>query len=165
MCLHKPQHCYGKNLNIKMESHFSPREIVSELDKFIIGQTNAKKSVAIALRNRWRRKNLTGSIKDEILPNTTKQPINIPTNIPDIKPTKIHNRGSKPSFISTAKTQAANPNVDANERSISPAVTTNTKGITIKIMIGSIVNTDRCKFIFIITSGAPIINIAISNKK
>ena len=51
-----------------MESHFSPREIVSELDKFIIGQTNAKKSVAIALRNRWRRKNLTGSIKDEILP-------------------------------------------------------------------------------------------------
>ena len=51
-----------------MESHFSPREIVSELDKFIIGQTNAKKSVAIALRNRWRRKNLTGPIKDEILP-------------------------------------------------------------------------------------------------
>jgi len=68
MCLHKPQHCYGKNLNIKMESHFSPREIVSELDKFIIGQTDAKKSVAIALRNRWRRKQLTGSIKDEILP-------------------------------------------------------------------------------------------------
>jgi len=51
-----------------MESHFSPREIVSELDKFIIGQTDAKKSVAIALRNRWRRKQLTGSIKDEILP-------------------------------------------------------------------------------------------------
>ena len=51
-----------------MESHFSPREVVSELDKFIIGQTNAKKSVAIALRNRWRRKQLTGSIKDEILP-------------------------------------------------------------------------------------------------
>ena len=51
-----------------MESHFSPREIVSELDKFIIGQKNAKKSVAIALRNRWRRKNLTGAIKEEILP-------------------------------------------------------------------------------------------------
>ena len=51
-----------------MESHFSPREVVSELDKFIIGQTNAKKSVAIALRNRWRRKQVTGSIKDEILP-------------------------------------------------------------------------------------------------
>ena len=51
-----------------MKSYFSPREIVSELDKFIIGQNNAKKSVAIALRNRWRRKNLEGSIKNEILP-------------------------------------------------------------------------------------------------
>ena len=51
-----------------MESYFSPREIVSELDKFIIGQNNAKKSVAIALRNRWRRKQLVGSLKEEILP-------------------------------------------------------------------------------------------------
>ena len=51
-----------------MNSYFSPREIVSELDKFIIGQNNAKKSVAIALRNRWRRKNLEGNIKNEILP-------------------------------------------------------------------------------------------------
>tara|TARA_B100000029_G_C17591688_1_gene962719 strand:- start:2000 stop:3307 length:1308 start_codon:yes stop_codon:yes gene_type:complete len=51
-----------------MSSYFSPREIVSELDKFIIGQNSAKKSVAIALRNRWRRKNIPGSIKDEILP-------------------------------------------------------------------------------------------------
>ena len=41
-----------------MESSFSPREIVSELDKFIIGQNNAKKAVAVALRNRWRRKQL-----------------------------------------------------------------------------------------------------------
>ena len=39
-----------------MESSFSPREIVSELDKFIIGQNKAKKAVAVALRNRWRRK-------------------------------------------------------------------------------------------------------------
>ena len=37
-----------------MDLSFSPREIVSELDKFIIGQTNAKKAVAVALRNRWR---------------------------------------------------------------------------------------------------------------
>ena len=50
-----------------MSSYFSPREIVSELDKFIIGQNSAKKSVAIALRNRWRRKNISGSIKDEII--------------------------------------------------------------------------------------------------
>ena len=51
-----------------MESSFSPREIVSELDKFIIGQTNAKKAVAVALRNRWRRKQLPESLKEEILP-------------------------------------------------------------------------------------------------
>ena len=51
-----------------MESSFSPREVVSELDKFIIGQTNAKKAVAVALRNRWRRKQLPESLKEEILP-------------------------------------------------------------------------------------------------
>ena len=51
-----------------MESGFSPREIVSELDKFIIGQKKAKKAVAVALRNRWRRKQLPESLKDEILP-------------------------------------------------------------------------------------------------
>ncbi len=51
-----------------MESSFSPREIVSELDKFIIGQTKAKKAVAVALRNRWRRKQLPDSLKEEILP-------------------------------------------------------------------------------------------------
>ena len=51
-----------------MESSFSPREIVSELDKFIIGQKNAKKAVAVALRNRWRRKQLPKELKEEILP-------------------------------------------------------------------------------------------------
>ena len=51
-----------------MESNFSPREIVSELDKFIIGQKNAKKAVAVALRNRWRRKQLPDDLKEEILP-------------------------------------------------------------------------------------------------
>jgi len=51
-----------------MESSFSPREIVSELDKFIIGQNKAKKAVAVALRNRWRRKQLPDSLKEEILP-------------------------------------------------------------------------------------------------
>lgn len=48
---------------------FTPRQIVAELDKYIIGQDAAKKSVAIALRNRWRRQNVTGEIKDEIMPN------------------------------------------------------------------------------------------------
>tara|TARA_B100000029_G_scaffold269614_1_gene264949 strand:- start:1534 stop:2853 length:1320 start_codon:yes stop_codon:yes gene_type:complete len=53
---------------LKTESSFSPREIVSELDKFIIGQKNAKKAVAVALRNRWRRKQLPESLQEEILP-------------------------------------------------------------------------------------------------
>ena len=47
---------------------FSPREIVSELDRFIIGQRDAKRSVAIALRNRWRRQQLTGAMREEVLP-------------------------------------------------------------------------------------------------
>src|ERR1700749_89918 len=47
---------------------FSPREIVSELDRFIGGQTDAKRAVSIALRNRWRRLQLTGSLREEVLP-------------------------------------------------------------------------------------------------
>jgi ATP-dependent HslUV protease ATP-binding subunit HslU len=47
---------------------FSPREIVSELDRFIVGQKDAKRAVAIALRNRWRRQQLTGSMREEVLP-------------------------------------------------------------------------------------------------
>jgi len=47
----------------------TPKQIVSELDKYIIGQDEAKRSVAIALRNRWRRKNVDDAIRDEILPN------------------------------------------------------------------------------------------------
>lgn len=47
---------------------FSPREIVSELDRFIVGQKEAKRAVAIALRNRWRRQRLTGSMREEVLP-------------------------------------------------------------------------------------------------
>src|SRR5512136_2203527 len=47
---------------------FTPREIVSELDKYIVGQKDAKKSVAIALRNRWRRQQVPESLRDEIAP-------------------------------------------------------------------------------------------------
>ncbi len=47
---------------------FSPREIVSELDRYIIGQKDAKRAVAIALRNRWRRQQLEGSLKEEVMP-------------------------------------------------------------------------------------------------
>jgi ATP-dependent HslUV protease ATP-binding subunit HslU len=49
-------------------THFSPREIVSELDRFIVGQNDAKRAVAIALRNRWRRQQRKGDIKEEVLP-------------------------------------------------------------------------------------------------
>jgi ATP-dependent HslUV protease ATP-binding subunit HslU len=47
---------------------FSPREIVSELDRFIIGQADAKRAVSIALRNRWRRLRLEGALREEVLP-------------------------------------------------------------------------------------------------
>jgi len=47
----------------------TPRNIVSELDKYIIGQDKAKRAVAIALRNRWRRQQVEGDLKDEIMPN------------------------------------------------------------------------------------------------
>ncbi len=49
-------------------SNFSPREIVSELDRYIVGQHDAKRAVAIALRNRWRRHQIKGPLKEEILP-------------------------------------------------------------------------------------------------
>ena len=47
---------------------FTPREIVSELDRYIVGQDEAKKAVAVALRNRWRRKQLTGVMREEVSP-------------------------------------------------------------------------------------------------
>ncbi len=56
------------NENKNVQSSLSPREIVSELDRFVVGQNKAKRAVAIALRNRWRRQALTGDMKDEVLP-------------------------------------------------------------------------------------------------
>ncbi len=50
-------------------NQLTPSEIVKELDKYIIGQDAAKKSVAIALRNRWRRQAVTGDLREEIMPN------------------------------------------------------------------------------------------------
>jgi len=49
-------------------SSFSPREIVSELDRYIIGQSDAKRAVSVALRNRWRRQQLEGEMREEVLP-------------------------------------------------------------------------------------------------
>ncbi len=56
------------NESNNIQNSLSPREIVSELDRFVVGQNNAKRAVAIALRNRWRRQALSGDMKDEVLP-------------------------------------------------------------------------------------------------
>ena len=54
--------------NTTITNSLSPREIVSELDRFVVGQNKAKRAVAIALRNRWRRQALKDDMKDEVLP-------------------------------------------------------------------------------------------------
>ncbi len=63
---------HPKDKNQKNEaslvSSLSPREIVSELDRFVVGQDKAKRAVAVALRNRWRRQALEGEMKNEVLP-------------------------------------------------------------------------------------------------
>src|SRR5438045_7059070 len=51
-----------------MSAFFTPREIVSELDRYIVGQHDAKRAVAIALRNRWRRQQLSEALREEVLP-------------------------------------------------------------------------------------------------
>jgi ATP-dependent HslUV protease ATP-binding subunit HslU len=51
-----------------MSAFFTPREIVSELDRYIVGQADAKRAVAIALRNRWRRQQLAPELREEVLP-------------------------------------------------------------------------------------------------
>ena len=66
-----PINSLRKNTKKKEKSNvssLSPREIVSELDRYVIGQSEAKKAVAIALRNRWRRQELTNEMKEEVLP-------------------------------------------------------------------------------------------------
>src|SRR5574338_603175 len=55
-----------KNFDMKI---FTPTQIVKELDKYIIGQTEAKRAVAIALRNRWRRQQVKDILREEIMPN------------------------------------------------------------------------------------------------
>ena len=61
-----------KEKNTKEEnslvSSLSPREIVSELDRHIVGQNDAKRAVAVAMRNRWRRKQLPDELRDEVYP-------------------------------------------------------------------------------------------------
>ena len=54
--------------SLKEHTSFTPRETVGELDKYIVGQKDAKRAVAIALRNRWRRKRVPDELRDEIAP-------------------------------------------------------------------------------------------------
>ena len=56
-----------KNLLDKVEA-LTPKQIVAELDKDIVGQQDAKKAVALAIRNRWRRQQIEGDLRDEIIP-------------------------------------------------------------------------------------------------
>ena len=58
----------AKSKDASKVSALSPREIVSELDRYVIGQNSAKRAVAVALRNRWRRQALTDHMKEEVLP-------------------------------------------------------------------------------------------------
>jgi ATP-dependent HslUV protease ATP-binding subunit HslU len=58
----------NENKDSSLVSSLSPREIVSELDRYVVGQNKAKKAVAIALRNRWRRQALIGEMRNEVLP-------------------------------------------------------------------------------------------------
>lgn len=58
-----------KTLEKDWKRELTPKQIVKELDRYIIGQNKAKKSVAIALRNRWRRQQVKGDLKEEIMPN------------------------------------------------------------------------------------------------
>ena len=59
----------GKALEKDWKKELTPKEIVKKLDRYIIGQDKAKKSVAIALRNRWRRQQVEGDLREEIMPN------------------------------------------------------------------------------------------------
>nr|WP_221270479.1 ATP-dependent protease ATPase subunit HslU [Desulfurispira natronophila] len=68
MCVFQPKHHYARAIRGDTVEQLTPSQIVSELDKYIIGQNNAKKAVAIALRNRWRRQQLDDFLREEISP-------------------------------------------------------------------------------------------------
>jgi ATP-dependent protease HslVU (ClpYQ) ATPase subunit len=77
----------------------TPHEIVAELDRYVIGQKEAKKSVAIALRNRWRRLNASDDMREEIVPN----------NIIMIGPTGVGLHGVWPDFRAPRSSRSRPP--------------------------------------------------------
>ena len=108
-----------------MMQTFTPREIVSELDKYIIGQKDAKRSVAIALRNRWRRQQVPEPLRDEIAPKNIIMigPTGVgKTEIADPRPRlQPHVRGRGPlHFPSMATASRASRSRVAGARSAPP---------------------------------------------
>ena len=71
-------------------AELTPRQIVTELDRYIVGQADAKKAVAIALRNRWRRQRAPEKLRDEIAPNNIILIGPTGTNVNDIIIALIH---------------------------------------------------------------------------
>ena len=74
-------------------SDFSPREIVSELDRHIVGQRDAKRAVAIALRNCWRRQQIIGPMREEVLPKNIWDQDLTASSMDEIR--RIGNRGAQ----------------------------------------------------------------------
>jgi len=75
-----------------LEREYTPSQIVSELNKYIIGQDDAKRAVGIALRNRWRRQQVAGKLRDEIMPNniiligpTGGAKLKLPVGLPNLQ--------------------------------------------------------------------------------
>src|SRR5207253_5086078 len=76
--LHQPAHCGGGDFvpvaaapaegSIAQAKNLTPRQIVAELDRYIVGQHDAKRAVAIAIRNRWRRQQLPDELRQEVSP-------------------------------------------------------------------------------------------------
>ena len=97
------------------QSSWTPKQIVAELNKYIVGQGDAKKSVAIALRNRWRRKRLSEEMQDEIIPRTSSssaRPVSVKQKSPAAWPNSSAHPSSRSKRRNTPKsaTSAATSN-------------------------------------------------------
>ncbi len=103
----------------------TPREIVAELDKYIVGQDEAKKAVAIALRNRWRRQRVEEELREEILPN----------NLILIGPTGVGCVSERRSERSDPQSQRNSESLPFELQSFSPT-TTLPRSSTLRVWLG-----------------------------